>query len=154
MTSAVRPALLALLLTVACAARAETHRIDDSASVVEAHSVQMKWDQLAPGEGDSGVRGRLTVHARLDVSPWRGRTGRIYLTLPPSASAPVTASWTTRGRLLPGALRPGERALVYAGPVPAGMLEDTLQLTLQADGRQLQRHERLNFVFEIDLETP
>lgn len=154
MTPAVRFAPIALLLAVACGAHAETYRIDDSASVVEAHSVQMKWDHLAPGQGDSGVSGRLTVHARLDVSPWQGRSGRIYLTLPPSASAPVTATWTTRGRLLPGALRPGERALVYAGPVPAGMLEDTLQLTLQADGRQLLRHEQLNFVFEIDLETP
>lgn len=151
MTPAVRLVPLVLLLA-ACHARAETHRIDDSASVVESHAVQMQWDHLAPGSGGSQVSGRLTVHARLDVSPWRGRHGRIHLTLPPSAAAPVSARWTTRGRLLPGALRTGERALVYAGPVPAGLLEDTLQLELQADGRDLLRHERLDFVFEIDLE--
>lgn len=145
--------LLAATLLIAAPARAGTYRIDDSASVVESPSVRMRWDEIAPG-GASRVTGKLTVHARLDVSPWTGRMGRIYLTLPTTAAPPVTATWTTRGRLLPGALRSGERTLVYAGPIPGPVLEDTLQLVLQADGRELVRGEQLSFTFEIDLETP
>lgn len=143
-----------VLLTCATAAPAATYRIDDSASLVEARSVRMKWEQVAPGSDSARVAGGLTVQARLDVSPWQGRMGRVYLTLPVSATVPVTARWTTRGRLLPGSLRSGERVLVYAGPIATPMLEDTLEFVLQADGRELVRHERLEFAFEIDLEGP
>lgn len=142
-----------LLLTTATAVSAATFVVDDSASTVESHAVRMKWDQVAPGHGSSQVTGRLTVQARLDVSPWQGRSGRIYLTLPISAATPVTANWTSRGRLLPGTLRPGERALVYAGPISSAVLEDTLELSLHADGRDLLRSEQLRFVFEIDVES-
>ena len=45
----------------------------------------------------------------------------------------VTAEWTTQGKLLPGQLVSGNRTLVYAGPIRAGLLEDTIVLKLQAD---------------------
>lgn len=135
--------------------RAETHRVDDSASQVLSNQVRMKWDSTAPQRGARPtVTGDVTVLARLDVSPWAGRQGRIYLTLPVQPIGPVTARWTTQGRLMTGALRAGERALVYAGPIAGGRLEDTLQLTIQADGGELSRPEQLNFAFEIDLESP
>lgn len=148
----VLPALLvALLPALAPTARAETHRVDDSASIVEAHNVTLKWGR--PGAG-TRLQGTVTVHARLDVSPWQGRIARIYLTLPPSAAPPVDARWTTRGRLLPGTLQPGGRTLVHAGPILSPTLEDTLELELHADSRELERPEQLAFAFEIDLETP
>lgn len=149
-------ALLAVAtLLIGTPAAAETFRVDDSATVVEGGPVRMKWDDLVPRSGASSqMTGHLTVRARLDVSPWAGRTARIYLSLPANAVTPVQALWTTRGRMLPGALRSGERALVYAGPVPAGLLEDTLQMTLTADGRRLSRDEQLEFAFEIDPESP
>lgn len=153
----IRTALAAALLglmSVALPGRAETFRVDDSASVVEGGQVRMKWDEVAPVAGSSSqLTGRMRVQARLDLAPWRGRQGRIYLTLPMDA-VPVTAHWTSRGRLLPGTLRSGDRTLVYAGPITADRLEDTLDFTLHADGRRLQRDEQLEFVFEIDLETP
>jgi len=149
--------LLALVLALFATAPAfaETFHVDDSATTVEGGVVRMKWDELAPRSGaTSQVTGRMTVHARLDVSPWAGRSARIYITLPADAAVPVLAQWTTRGRLLPGALRSGERALVYAGPVSASLLEDTLQFTLTADGRRLARDEQPAFAFEIDPESP
>ena len=66
----------------------------------------------------------------------------------------MTATWTTQGRLLPGALRSGERALVYQGIIGPDVLEDTFLITLQADGNQLVRTERLEFSFEIDVDSP
>ncbi|MBX9402400.1 hypothetical protein K4L06_13880 [Lysobacter sp. BMK333-48F3] len=148
---------LAIVLLWLCAglAPAATFRVDDSASQVLDNDVQMRWDDAVPGRNArQTVSGALTVLVRLDLSPWQGRQGRVYMTLPASPSGPILAEWTTRGRLLPGALRAGERALVYAGPLPAGLLEDTVRLSLQADGQRLARAEQLHFSFEIDLDTP
>jgi hypothetical protein len=41
---------------------------------------------------------------------------------------------------------------VYAGPIRAGLLEDTIVLKLQADGRRLVAPQRLQFYFEIDVD--
>lgn len=132
---------------------AGTHRVDDSASQVTANTLRMQWDSVAPRSGERPtVSGALTVWVRLNLAPWQGRNGRVYMTLPVQASGPITAAWTTQGRLLPGSLRAGERTLVYSGAMPAGLLEDTIRLTIQADGQKLVRTEQLNFSFEIDVE--
>lgn len=133
----------------------QTYRVDDSASQVLASNVRMKWDSIAPRSGENPtVSGDVGILVRLDTSPWVGRQGRIYMMLPAQASGEITATWSSQGRLMPGVLRSGERTLVYAGLLPAGLLEDTLRLTLQADGGKLVRAEQLNFSFEIDVESP
>jgi hypothetical protein len=147
-----------LVLALACcgsaAVAAETFRVDDSGSQVQGGSVRMKWDDPVPRAGlQSGLSGQTTVFVRLNVSPWQGRQGRIYMRLPVPASGPLTVTWTTRGILQAGAVRAGERALVYAGPIPSGLLEDTMRLQIQADGRRLTRAEQLDFSFEIDVES-
>ncbi|MEJ7745716.1 MAG: hypothetical protein WKF61_02970 [Luteimonas sp.] len=130
-----------------------TFRVDDSGSQVLGNTVQMKWDSVAPQRGERPtVSGAITVLVRLDLAQWQGSNARIYMTLPAQAAGPVTATWTTQGRLLPGILRAGERALVYAGVMPTALLEDTMRLVIQADGQKLVRTEQLNFAFEIDLE--
>jgi len=117
-------------------------------------NVQMRWDATVPGAQGRGVTGALDVALRLDVAAWRGRTGRIYMTLPVSPSGPLQAAWTTQGQLLPGRLTAGERALIFAGPIAQDALRDRLRLTVQADGQRLDRAETLNFSFEIDLDDP
>lgn len=146
--------LLPLALLPGATASAATFVVDDSRSQVQAGLVRMKWDDVVPGRSGNGMTGRLTVVARLDVSPWRGRVARIYLTLPPQAMNAVAAHWTSRGVLASGSVRPGERTLVYAGPIVSDQLEDTLLLTLQADGTRLVRTESLQFQFEIDVDSP
>ena len=143
------------LFTITTAAATTTHRVDDSASQVLGNTLQMKWDSVAPQRGQRAtVSGAITVLVRLNLSPWQRRTGRVYMTLPAQPTGPVTATWTTQGRLLPGTLRAGERTLVYAGVMPAGLYEDTMRLVIQADGQRLMRVEQLNFSFEIDVESP
>lgn len=148
---------LALLVGVlVChAAGAATHRVDDSGSQVQGPSLRMKWDEPVPQAGARAmVSGATTVLVRLHLAQWRGRQGRVYMTLPAQSAGEFTATWTTRGVLLPGALRAGERALVYAGPIQTELLEDTMRLLIQADGQRLTRAEQLDFSFEIDLGTP
>ncbi|HEY0660470.1 MAG TPA: hypothetical protein VGD21_03980 [Lysobacter sp.] len=148
--TAVMAGLLACLPAVAA-----TYKVDDSASQVLGNNVRMKWDTVVPQAGRrSTVSGELTVLVRLNVSQWQGRQGRIYMTLPAQPTGPVSATWTTQGRLLPGVLRAGERTLVYTGPIQSGLIEDTVRLLIQADGQKLVRPEQLTFSFEIDLETP
>jgi hypothetical protein len=143
------------LSTITTAAATTTHRVDDSASQVLGNTLQMKWDSVAPQRGQRAtVSGAITVLVRLNLSPWQGRTGRVYMTLPAQPTGPVTATWTTQGRLLPGSLRAGERTLVYTGVMPATLYEDTMRLVIQADGQRLMRVEQLNFSFEIDVESP
>jgi hypothetical protein len=59
-------------------------------------------------------------------------------------------SWLTQGRLLPGEISPGERVLIYQGPIASPFLEETLTLRIEADGSRLPGTERLRFHFEID----
>ena len=81
-----------------------------------------------------------------------GRHGRLYLVLPDQPIGPVRAAWTTQGRLLPGQLTSGQRALVYTGPVTTPRLDETLLLKLETDGTQMRNSHRLNFHFEIDVD--
>lgn len=152
---ALRMGLLLVIPTAPAAAASTIHRVDDSASQVLGNTLQMKWDSVAPQRGQRAtVSGAITVLVRLNLSPWQGQTGRVYMTLPAQPTGAITATWTTQGRMLPGTLRAGERTLIYTGLMPAGLYEDTMRLVIQADGQRLVRVEQLNFSFEIDVESP
>lgn len=153
MKRVVAAAIGVLGLLAAAPALSATHAVDDSGSQVLGSNLRMKWDSPVPRRGERQiVSGTTTVLLRLNVAAWKGRSGRIYMKLPPQPSGLVTASWTARGPLLSGAVRAGERALVFAGPMPADVIEDTLRLVVQTDGERLVRTEQLSFSFEIDVE--
>jgi hypothetical protein len=142
----------ALAMLAGGPAQAETFPVDDSRSQVLDTNIRMFWESLAPGRGRSSlVVGQTTVVVRLEVAPWAGRSGRIFMQLPARPDAPIEARWTTRGPLQPGLLRSGERATVFAGPIPAGLIEDTLVIRLSTDGDSLVRDESLEFSFEIEV---
>lgn len=92
----------------------------------------------------------LWVNVRIDVRAWVGRTVRIYMVLPPDESPPLELSWTTQGRLLPGRMAPGERALVHAGPINAQTLQDRLSVLVQARANWIAESRRLNVHFECE----
>ena len=135
------------------AALAETFPVDDGRSQVLDRNIRMQWESVAPGRGRStNVIGQTTVLLRLDVSAWRGRSGRIFMLLPARAESPIEARWTTRGYLQPGLLRSGERALVFSGMISSDQIEDTLVLRIATDGERLERDETLQFSFEIEVD--
>lgn len=147
--------LFALLAAIVTPAIAQSYPVDDSASQVLDSSLRLKPDAMpARGAPMYMVSGEIAVLVRLDVSPWQGRQGRIYMRMPEQHGGVITATWSTRGRLLPGNLRAGERAVVYAGLIGNAMLEDTLRLRIDADGRAFPSSEQLAFSFEIDLDSP
>jgi len=145
------PLMLTVLL-VALPAAARTTRIDDSATLPYASSLAVQWEQPSPRRPVSNLMsGTLTLRVRLNVTPWLHRSGRIYLTLPAQQPGPMSVSWVTQGKLLPGQLTSGARALVYSGPITAPFLEDVLELTLRVDGTRLRQQQyHVNFNFEMD----
>lgn len=150
-----RLALVLALLGAALAlpAAANPHRLDDSQSYTVPPNVQMQWLPLKPGQPfGQGMEAWLRVNVRIDTSQWTGRNGRIYMVLPSDQASRVEAVWTTQGRLLGGRLLSGERALVYAGPIPGPTLQDQLQVRLRADPDWTSNSRRLNFHFELDVD--
>lgn len=145
-----------VLLSIAVAtgvADAATYRVDEVGTFPQESSATMRWRQVAPSRGgDNTIEGSTTVNVRLNLAPWLNRTGRLFLVLPDQPITPVRASWTTQGRLLPGQLVSGQRALVYSGPIALPILEETLVLKLEADGARMSSAQQLHFHFEIDID--
>ena len=147
-------AAVALLLPlVAAPAVAATYRVDDSATIPLESSAVLRWRQIAPSRGgDNTVDGSTTVQVRLNLSPWLKRSGRVFLVLPEQPPGRVVVRWTTQGRLLPGQLASGQRALVFTGPIASPVLDETLVLRIETDGTRLSSSYRLAFHFEIDVD--
>lgn len=144
--------VLALALAAAPAAAA-TYRVDDSASMPRESTALLGWRSAVPSRGgDDTLQGSIGVAVRLDVGAWRNRTGRVYLVLPEQSTSGVRIAWRTQGRLLSGQATPGQRVLVFEGPIAAPFLEDRLQVDIEASGRELRATQPLNFHFEIDVD--
>ena len=138
-------------LWVAGSALANPHRLDDSGSHTVPPNVQMQWRPLTPRSGaDSGMEAWLRVNVRIDTRAWSARSGRVYMVLPRDESSTIEAVWTTQGRLMPGRLLSGDRALVFAGTLSGPLLEDQLSMRLRSGSDWNSNTRRLNFHFEFD----
>lgn len=146
--------LFLLFVAATMSVQAATFPVDDSRSRVRQPLVRTKWVDVAPTrEASATITGVLVVDVELNTLAWKGKAGKIYMTLAAtSASGIVQASWAAQSAvLLPGNLQSGERVLVYDGPIESDQLRDTLTITLRADGNRVLRPEVLNFTFEIDI---
>jgi hypothetical protein len=130
---------------------ARTVVIDDSGTLPNNAALTMRWQQASPrGPNANTLTGTVTLRVKLNVAAWQRRNLRIYLALPQQSPGPMSASWTTGGRLLPGRVTSGSRMLVYAGPITGPFIEDNVQLTIAVDGRRMLQQYQLNFRFETD----
>lgn len=146
--------LLAAAALLPCAVPtsvAATVRIDDSGTVVNQPLVSMRWRKPAPSRAqDHNVDAEVRVALRLNMAQFVNRPVLLYMGLAPLIGDPVTASWRTQGRLLPGTVRSGARTLIYNGVVSSAQLEETIDVTLTTDGRNLANAQTLQFFFEVD----
>jgi hypothetical protein len=149
----VRPLLLfshCIIWLVATSAQAGTV-IDDSGTLPYNAALALHWRDAVPrGGAGNPMTGTLQLRVRLNVSPWLRHTGHIYLVLPAQQPGAIDASWTTQGRLLPGQVTTGGRALVYAGPITSAFIEDVVFLTITVDSRRMAQAYPVNFRFEMD----
>jgi len=153
--SCLEPAFfLACVLSIiwASAAQAKTTTIDDSGTQALEPSVSMRWQTPAPSRngGANLMVGTTTLRVRLNVTPWLRRSGRIYLDLPAQQPGPITTSWITQGRFMPGQVHSGNRVLIYAGPIATPFLEDVMKFQFSLDGSLISRAIPVTFHFEMD----
>ena len=144
---------LALLCAAgfAATARAETFQLDDTASLPSETTALLRWRDFSRADhSQATLEGAVAVAVRLNLTPVLNRTGRLYLVLPEQGTTPVRVRWATQGRLLPGEIAPGQRVVVYQGPVTTAYLDETLALEIEADGNYLPGMQRLDFHFEFD----
>jgi hypothetical protein len=135
-------------------AMAATYRVDETGTVVSQPVVNMRWRHYVPGRrADNTMEAAVRVDLRLNLQPWLNRPSRIYMVMAPVSTGTVSARWTTQGRLLPGRVTSGERALVFDGPAGPASLSESLVLLLEADGERVQDFQMLDFHFEIEV-TP
>ena len=136
------------------AAQSKTTTIDDSGTQALEPSVSLRWKTATPSRArsrrDNLMVGRTTIRVRINVTPWLRRSGRIYLTLPAQQPGPITASWATQGRFMPGQVHSGTRMLLYAGPIAAPFMEDVMKFEFSVDGTLVQRPVPVTFHFEMD----
>lgn len=155
MTSAFRhTAAVCLLAFAAIAAVAETHQLDDSLSHTVPPTAQMQWLPQTRGDQDGGMEAWVRVNIHIDTRDWIGRSGRVYMVLPRDETSTLEAVWTTDGKLLAGRLVSGERALVYAGNITSNALRDQMLVRLRSGPDWQSNSRRLNFHFEIDVDSP
>ena len=125
--------------------------IDDSGTLPYNAALALHWRDAAPhGGAPNLLTGTLQLRVRLNVSPWLHHTGHVYLVLPAQQPGAMNVSWTTQGRLLPGQLTAGGRALVYTGPITGPFFEDVVLLTITVDSRRMSQAYPVNFRFEMD----
>ena len=126
--------------------------IDDSGTLPYNAALALHWRDAAPrgGAGNQMMTGTVQLRVRLNVSPWLRHTGHVYLVLPAQQPGAINASWTTQGRLLPGAVTAGGRSLVYAGPITTAYIEDVVFLTITVESRRMSQAYPDNFHFEMD----
>ncbi|MEY2893401.1 MAG: hypothetical protein RJA98_3309 [Pseudomonadota bacterium] len=158
--SAVAALLLGVLIWGASgavqAATWRTFAVDDSLSQAVSVPVPFRWRSLGPSRtGEPPLEAVTDVRVVLKTSAWVGLPARIYMVMPAQPTAPTLAvQWSTRGLLLPGRLTGGQRQLVFQGAVPAASMQDALHVTASAWQGDAASPQRLNFSFEIEVQTP
>ena len=141
----------AVIVASAAAFAGRTSVIDDTATLPYNANASLQWQALAPNRAANNLMdGTTTLQVRLNVAPWLNRNGRIYMVMPAQQPGPVQVAWTTQGRLLPGQMTSGTRALVYSGPISAPTINEVMTLKLIVDGTKMWQSYQLKFHFEID----
>lgn len=155
-----RPALL-LVVLLAATATAFAARLDDSASPRQRFDLTPRWlhDGDAAGSSDrlnAMVAEVTNVEVRLNTAPHVGTRARIYLVLPPIVTGMRSASgmrveWRTRGHFLAGSALPGDRTLLYDGPISRPLESEIFDFVIYLDARHMGGGLRFDPTFEIDV---
>lgn len=153
-----RTAACAACFGAAVAAWAQVARLDDSASP----RAQVRGDfSSAQGmDGNLLVLPFGRVEYRLATAPYTGRRARIFYVIPPAIAglrspAGLRVDWRGSGAFASGSGRPGDRVQVWNGVVQTPWMNETFDLTLRVDPRELRlpTGAALSFESTFEIET-
>jgi hypothetical protein len=148
---------IALLLLSPAAASALVARLDDSAS--PRAQVRSDFANAQAMDGNLVVLPFGRIEYRLATAPHLGRRARIFYVIPPAVAglrspAGLQVQWRGNGAFASGSGRPGDRVQVWNGVVQTPWMNETFDLTLRIDPRELRlpTGAALSFesIFEIE----
>ncbi len=135
--------------------------LDDSASPRQRVEVKPRWlyqgeDALSPERIGRMVVDVPNLEIRLNTAEFRGKSARIFLSLPqlvPGITAPegLRAEWRARGAMQAGSIMPGGRTLVFDGLIERAQTVEFFDFTIFIDTRFTQRGIRFEPKFEIEV---
>jgi hypothetical protein len=153
--------LVAIVALAALPLAAATIRLDDSASPKRRLDLKPRW---VHEQGEIGSPDRLNamvanvpaVEIRLNTAAHVGKRGRIYLVMPavvPGLMSPnaMRLEWRTRGVFQEGSALPGERRLLYDGPISQPSMNDHFDFNVFFDARQQAGALRFDPSFELEV---
>lgn len=158
MATAVTAVAAVAAMAVCTGASASPVRLDDAASPmqrVEPLRVTLNRTLL-----DAEPPTQASIHFgwvtyRLNTSAFVGRTARIYFVVPAlianlHAHSGLRVDWRGRSQFTAGSARPGERVQVWSGVVRDRLMEEQMELTMNAELAALQGRVGFESYFEIE----
>jgi hypothetical protein len=144
-----------LLLGLALPASALVARLDDSTSPRAQANTDFRNAQPIDGISFSLPFGRIEY--RLATAPYIGRRARIFYVIPAGIAglrspAGLQVQWRGNGAFASGGGRPGDRVQVWSGTVAAAWMNETFDLTLRIDPRELRLPSGASLSFESTFE--
>lgn len=151
--------LFALTLSWVCMCTAgsaiaqQVYKLDDSASPRGRIDARIDESPLTAPRGPVIAVRFGRVDYRLATAPYVGRRAQIYYVVPPVVNgllgpAGFVVHWRGGHAFTDGTAHPGERRLVWSGVVREAWMADTLDLSLELDGRQLRTLPGADLSFE------
>ncbi|HEX7867458.1 MAG TPA: hypothetical protein VF555_21040 [Variovorax sp.] len=133
-------------------------RLDDSAS--PRAQVRSDFSNAMGMDGNMLVLPLGRIEYRLSMAPHVGRRARIFYVIPPNVAglrspAGMQVQWRGNGAFASGSGRPGDRVQVWNGVVQAPWMNETFELTLRIDPRELRMPagSALSFESFFEIET-
>lgn len=152
--------IFSAVMVLPCSGRAGDV-LDDSKSPQKQYSTQFKWvhpDHFGSMDQDQyklleGTQSNVEVW--LDTVDYKGQNARIYLGLPRqiqgfNSTEHFTLGWKTNRVFSPGEVRPGNRTLIYNGPIETDLMIELFTFTLRINANYLSGKIRYAPIFEIE----
>ncbi|MDN6884123.1 hypothetical protein QMO14_11000 [Variovorax sp. CAN2819] len=157
--TAAAPLAVLLLCTAALhPARATIARLDDSAS--PRAQVRSDFGNAQGMDGNMLVLPLGRVEYRLATASHVGRRARIFYVIPAMVAglrspAGMQVQWRGNGVFASGSGRPGDRVQVWNGVIQSPWMNETFELTLRVDPRELRMPSGSALSFEsfFEIET-
>lgn len=151
----------AAAMLAALAASAAPIRLDDSASPRRQLDLQPRWlheeaEIGSPERLNALVASVPAVEVRLNTAAHVGKRGRIFLVMPPlvpglASSNALRLQWRTRGLFQDGSALPGEKRLLYDGPITQPAMIEHFDFSVHFDARHQAGPLRFDPAFELEL---
>lgn len=150
-----------VLLAISLSSQA-AEELDDSQSPKKQFNVRFEWEHKGNLSSVSKDEFFLLkahipdVEVRLNTSDYVGKRARIYLALSRqidgfNGSQGFSLTWKTTGIFASGTTSPGNRALIFNGPIESSLMTEFFTFTLKLDANRLTGKLRYAPIYEIEL---